>query len=240
MKKTLLALAGASLLSVSAQAEQFWADNSVSVLYGSTYAEPIDFTDLDKDYSYSTMTLEHVSGHSWGGLFYFMDSHTGDGFNDTYFEFSPKFTLAKMDGMVSAVNAEFTYEGGNGFDNYLAGVGVDLKVPGMDFASVIFYRALNDKAERGEDNDDNQITLVYGYTNGNVVVDGFLDYAFGSDDDSVEDSMNFTPQITYNLAPQLGFKNKFKVGVEYSYWTSKYGIDGLDQNAISLLLKAHL
>ena len=243
MQKTLLALAGASLLSVSAQAEQFWADNSISYLNGSSYLEPFYEFDADKEYSYSTLTLEHVSGHSWGGVFAFVDRHSGDGFTDTYIEVSPTFSLAKMEGAVSGVNAAFTYEAAaSGMDNYLFGAGVDLKVPGMDFASVTLFRAINDKLGIDK-SDDNQITVTYGAHFGDIIVDGFMDYRFGNDGSilgDIEDSMNFTPQITYDLAPTLGFKNKFKVGVEYSYWTNKFGVDGADQNAISLLLKAHL
>ena len=108
----------------------------------------------------------------------------------------------------------------------------------MDFLSVNLYRALNDKVG-GDDNDDNQITVAYGYSNGNFIIDGFMDYAFGSEDDNVEDSMNLTPQITYNIGPMLGTKSKVKVGVEYSYWTNQFGGDE-DQNAVSLLLKTHL
>ncbi len=236
MKKILLTLLAATTLSMSAQAEQFWADNSVSLLTGSMYVEPIDFSDLDKEYSYSTVTLEHVSGHSWGGLFYFMDHHSGSDLTTTYFEFSPKYTLTKMEGMISAVNLEYTMESTGSADNHLFGAGVDLKVSGTDYVGVKLYRAMND----GEDMDDNQITVVYGYSNGNFIVDGFMDYSFASDNDNSEDNMHLNPQITYNLAPMLGLKNKFKVGIEYSYWGAKFGIDGLDQNAISLLLKAHL
>ncbi len=242
MKKTLLTLAGATVLSMSAQAEQFWADNSVSYLYGSTYMEPFQrFATggaVDDEYTYSTVTLEHASGHSWGGLFFFVDRHKGDGFADTYIEFSPTYSLKKMEGgMVSGINAAYTLESGaSGFDNHLFGAGVDLKLPGMDYASVTLFRAMNETA----DADDNLLQVVYGYSNGNLIIDGFMDYRFGNENDAVEDSINLTPQITYNLAPMLDMKNKFKVGIEYSYWSSKFGQDGADQNAISLLLKAHL
>ncbi len=234
MKKTLLTLAAASALSVSAQAEQFWADNSVSVLNGSSY----EFTDE----SLTTLTLEHASGHSWGDLFYFVDRHNGGGYTETYGEFSPNYTLTKMDGMVSAIKLAYTYEFGQnafgGFDNNLFGVAADLKVPGLNFASVTLYRAFND----GTDTDDNQLTVVAGYSNGSLNIDGFMDYAFGSENNGFggEDSMNLTPQITYDVAPMLGLKGKLKVGIEYSYWTNQFGIEGKDQNAVSLLLKAHL
>jgi nucleoside-specific outer membrane channel protein Tsx len=241
MKKTLLTMASAALLSTSVQAEQYWADNSVSILNGSSYIEPFangGAPDPDNEISYTTLTLEHVSGHSWGGLFYFVDRHSGEGFTDTYIEFSPTYTLAKMDGAVSSVSAAYTLESGGGFDNHLFGASVGLSVPGMDYLNVNLYRAINDKIgfDKG---DDNLLSVIYGYSNGNLIIDGFMDYRFGNDD-GVEDSMNLTPQITYNLAPMLGLKNKLKVGVEYSYWTNKFGVDGADQNVVSLLIKAHL
>ncbi len=239
MKKTILTLAGATLLSMSAQAEQFWADNSVSVLYGSDY-------EFNKDVDTTTLTLEHVSGHSWGGLFYFVDRHNGGAFSETYAEFSPTYSLVKMDGFVSGINAAFTYEfttvrGGQNLDNFLVGVGADLKVPGLDFASATVFYADNNEAFGNST--DYQLTLVGGYSNGNLAIDGFMDYAFNNSEDNGSfnvDSMNLTPQITYNVGPMLGLKNKLKLGIEYSYWTNQFGVDGNDQNAVSLLLKAHL
>jgi len=228
LKKTLLTLAGATVLSMSAQAEQFWADNSVSVLNGSSYEDP--FGGVNEEYT--TMTLEHVSGHSWGGVFLFMDRHVGDEFKDTYFEVSPKFTLAKMDGVVSSINAAMTYESSKFEDNYLYGVGADLNIPGMNFASATVYRAFN------EGDDDNQITLTYGFSAGDFNIDGYVDYSF--DNDSGEDQLHINPQLTYNVAPLLGAASKVKVGIEYSNWTNKFGQDGKDQNALSLILKAHL
>lgn len=239
MKKTLLTLVAASALSVSAQAEQFWADNSVSVLYGSDY-------EFNKDVDTTTFTFEHASGHSWGGLFFFMDRHNGGTFSETYSEFSPTYNIAKMDGFVTGINAAFTYEsttvrGGQNLDNFLVGVGADLKVPGLNFANATVFYADNNEAFGNST--DYQLTLVGGYSNGNLNIDGFMDYSFASSEDSAlffQDSMNLTPQITYNIGPMLGVKNKLKVGVEYSYWTNQFGVKDNDQNAISLLLKAHL
>lgn len=248
MKKTLLTLAGASVLSMSAQAEQFWADNSVSLLYGEDYG-------LVPEETLTTMTLEHVSGHSWGGLFFFVDRHVGEDddagtqFKETYGEFSPKFTLVKMDGFVQAVNAAFTYEFGSTSgatgqqDNYLYGVGVDLAVPGLNYFGATYYYADNEAV----DADDHQITLTYGWNSGDFNIDGYIDYSTGTE---VSDaSFHFNPQITYNVGSLLGLKNKVKLGVEYSYWENKFGVKqstadqfdlDSDQNAFSLLLKAHL
>jgi len=228
MKKTLLTLAAASALSVSAQAEQFWADNSVSYLYGSSYEE---FSGAD---TYSTITLEHASGHSWGGLFYFVDISKSSDYDSTYSEFSPTYTLAKMDGFVTSVSAAYTMENSEFDDNHLFGATLGLKVPGMNFVNASLFQAYN-----GDGSEDNLFSVVYNYSNGNLTVDGFMDYRFGNDNG--EDNLNLTPQITYDLAPMLKMKGKLKVGIEYSNWSNKYGSAFVgDQSAISLLLKAHL
>jgi hypothetical protein len=65
-----------------------------------------------------------------------------------------------------------------------------------------------------------------------------MDYRF--DNDNGEDNLNLTPQITYDLAPMLEMKGKLKVGIEYSNWSNKFGVDTLDQSVVSLLIKAHL
>jgi len=246
MKKQLLTAAIIAAASAGASAEQFWADNSVSMLYGSDYTLT---PNADETNTLTTLTLEHVSGHSWGGLFYFVDRHVGESnFEETYAEFSPKFTLVSFeDSIVKSVNAAFTYEfssnsGGFNQDNYLYGVGADLAIPGMNFASVTYYYSQRNNTFDNGDN-DHQLTLTYGWSSGNFNIDGFLDYSTGTEDHDSE--MNFTPQLTYNLGPALGTQNKVKVGVEYSYWNNKFGSkfvedDDRDQNAISLLLKVHL
>lgn len=242
MKKQLLAAAIIATASVGVSAEQFWADNSVSALYGSDYK----LSGPKEDNTLTTMTLEHVSGHSWGGVFLFVDRHVGESapgkaqFKETYGEFSPKFTLKSFENsIVKNVNAAFTYEFGStssGFsqDNYLYGVGVDLDIPGMNFASATYFYA-NNEAE-----DDHQITLTYGWSAGEFNIDGYIDYSTGEADNQAS-NLHINPQLTYNLGPALGVSNKIKLGIEYSYWNNKFGNNGdIDQNAVSALLKVHL
>lgn len=199
------------------------------------------------------MTLEHVSGHSWGGMFFFIDRvNSGEGaYDETYGELSPSISLAKFDGFVKGINAAFTYEFSssttadvpapfNAFsqDNYLAGVGVDLAIPGMDYFSATVYRSKNNTSF--DSFYDNQLTLVYGWSVGNVTLDGYLDYTPGRNGRKTE--LSIAPQLTYNVGPMLGLKNKVKVGIEYSYWRNKFATpeDNDDQHNASLLLKWHL
>ncbi|MDF1763472.1 MAG: hypothetical protein P1U57_08695 [Oleibacter sp.] len=241
-------------MSNAANAQRFWADSSVSLLYGEDYAmTPFQFD--GEETAMTTMTLEHVSGYDWGGIFFFVDRNVGEeDFNETYGEFSPKYILftPAEGGLIKTVNAAFTYEfgtsytgsSGSGFsqDNYLYGIGADLNVPGMNFMSLTYYYSQRNNTFYNGDN-DHQLTLTYGWSQGNFNIDGFLDWSTGTDKHDAE--FNFTPQLTYNIAPALGLTEKLKVGIEYSYWNNKFGGKGLDdkiddQNAISLLIKAHI
>jgi len=224
----------------SVQAKTLFTDTSISGLYGTDY-------ELVPDGTLKTITLEHASSHDWGGVFFFVDRHqgeddaTGKQFKETYGELSPKFKLAQFDnnGFIKQVNLAGTYEFGsnsNGFsqDNYLVGVGADLNVPipGMKYASATLYHAFNDNTA-----DDQQITLTYGWERNNIVIDGYIDYSFNNDD--IEDNLHINPQIKYNLQQVLGIDNRLEVGMEYSYWKNKYGIDGVNQSTPSALVKFH-
>lgn len=242
MKKQLLTAAILATASMAVSAEQYWADNSLSLLQGDGYV----FTpNADDDNEVTTLTIEHVSGHSWGSLFLFVDRLNGekdaDGnqFKETYAEVSPNIKLVSFENsIVKNINAAYTYEfdsnsSGINFDNHLFGFGADLAIPGMDFASATYYYADNDSGS-----DDHQITLTYGWSAGNFNIDGFLDWS-SAVEGKQNAELNFTPQLTYNLGPALGVKNKVKVGVEYTSWHNKFG-STMDQDNISLLLKVHL
>ncbi|MFC6205602.1 DUF5020 family protein [Psychrobacter urativorans] len=225
----------------SANAKMLFGDTSISGLYGSNYK-------LVPDETLKTMTLEHASTHTWGGVFFFVDRHQGEegtngkDFKETYGELAPKYKLATFDNsFIKQVNLAGQYEFGsnsNGFsqDNYLVGVGVDLNVPipGMKYASASIYHAFND--DTFSDADDQQITLTYGWEKNNFVVDGYVDYSFNNDDK--KDQLHINPQIKYNLQQVLGIDNRLEVGMEYSYWKNKFGSDQT-QNAPSALVKYH-
>ena len=235
-----------------------WQDNSL------TYLNGIDFTiDPPKQ---QTVTFEHASGWSFGDLFLFVDgikynteatNGAGDG-HTFYGEFSPRFSLGKMTGsdlsfgIIKDVLISTTYEfGEDDVDSYLIGPAIDLNIPGFDYFQLNTYLRTTD----GKRDGDNvwQITPVWSYTipvgNSDLVIDGFMDWVVDNDD-SYHANLHFNPQIKYDLAKAMGWGQKFYVGVEYDYWSDKYGIEdesflgeeilgGTDQSAISLLLKAH-
>ncbi|BCR24928.1 outer membrane protein OmpK [Aquipseudomonas alcaligenes] len=235
-----------------------WQDNSL------TYLNGIDFkVDPPKQ---QTVTFEHASGWSFGDLFIFVDgikynteatNGAGDG-HTFYGEISPRLSLGKISGAdlsfgpVKDVLLAATYEfGEDDVDSYLLGPAVDLNIPGFDYFQLNTYLRTTDGRRDG----DNvwQITPVWSYTipvgDSDLVIDGFMDWVVDNDD-SYHANLHFNPQIKYDLAKAMGWGKRFYVGVEYDYWSDKYGIDddgfvgseilgGTDQSAISLLAKAH-
>lgn len=240
---TIAAFAVAALGAMtSANAKTLFSDTSITGLYGSNY-------ELVPDETLKTMTLEHASTHTWGGVFFFVDRHqgkendSGKKFRETYGELAPKLKIATFDdSFIKQVNLAGQYEfgsnsGGFSQDNYLVGLGVDLDVPipGMKYASASLYHVFNNNSGPN-DSDDQQITLTYGWEKNNFVVDGYVDYSFNNDD--LKDQLHINPQIKYNLQKVLGIDNRLEVGMEYSYWKNKYGTDET-QNAPSALVKYH-
>ena len=235
-----------------------WQDNSL------TYLNGIDFkVDPPKQ---QTVTFEHASGWSFGDLFIFVDgikynteatNGAGDG-HTFYGEISPRLSLGKISGAdlsfgpVKDVLLAATYEfGEDDVDSYLLGPAVDLNIPGFDYFQLNTYLRTTDGRRDG----DNvwQITPAWSYTipvgDSDLVIDGFMDWVVDNDD-SYHANLHFNPQIKYDLAKAMGWGKRFYVGVEYDYWSDKYGIDdngfvgseilgGTDQSAISLLAKAH-
>lgn len=235
-----------------------WQDNSL------TYLNGIDFkVDPPKQ---QTVTFEHASGWSFGDLFVFVDgikynteatNGAGDG-HTFYGEISPRLSLGKISGAdlsfgpVKDVLLAATYEfGEDDVESYLLGPAIDLDIPGFDYFQLNTYLRTTDGRRDG----DNvwQITPVWSYTipvgDSDLVIDGFMDWVVDNDD-SYHANLHFNPQIKYDLAKAMGWGKRFYVGVEYDYWSDKYGIDdngfvgseilgGTDQSAISLLAKAH-
>jgi nucleoside-specific outer membrane channel protein Tsx len=222
-----------------------WQDFSLTYLYGGTYR-----VDSDKQ---QTVTFEHVSGLSFGDTFLFIDYIDyldTDGEEAAYYgEFSPRLSLGKLTerdwsfGPIKDVLIAGTYEFGEvDVETFLYGIGIDLDIPGFDFVQLnLYYRDPQNNPSRGW-----QLTPCFSYTlpvgDSEVVIDGFIDYVFASENSGYEENIHINPQIKYNLGKLLWDESKrLYVGVEYDYWTNKYGIKDnryfrTDQSAYSFLL----
>jgi nucleoside-specific outer membrane channel protein Tsx len=231
-------LATATLLACSTlavQAKPVWQDFSITGLYGENY-EVVD----EKQ---ATATFEYTAKVKYADVFFFIDRMRGaDDLKSSYFEFSPRLSLGEVSGQklafgpVKDVLISTTWEGGEGFDNFLYGVGFDLDIPYFQYASINLYRANNENID-----DDYQLTLTYGIPvklgTEDFLIDGFLDWS--TEEDTHESEMNWTTQWKWNAGKHISPETRLYLGIEHSVWTNKYGIPDADENNVSALVKYH-
>lgn len=224
-----------------AQATPVWQDFSLTGLYGENYALPANGSDSNQQ---NTITAEYAAKLQYGDFFAFADRTNNDlDGNETYFEVSPRLSLGAVSGKkleigpIKDVLIATTWEGGEGFNNYLYGFGFDLAIPYFQYAQLNFYKADNDKNL----SDDYQVTFTYGVpfklASEDFLVDGFMDWSTAEDDHASE--LNWTTQWKWNAGKHISPKTKLYLGVEYSVWNNKYGIKDLNQNDVSALVKYH-
>lgn len=234
------ALCALSTAATFTQAAPIWQDFSITGLYGENYAHPIGMVD---DLEQTTITAEYAAGLKYGDFFAFADRSNNDvDGNDTYFEVSPRLSLGAVSGQKLAIGPikdvliATTWEGGEGFNNYLYGIGFDLELPYFKYAQLNFYKADNDLTE-----DDYQMTINYAVPfkigSEEFLADAFLDWSTAEDDHASE--LNWTSQYKWNVGKHISPKTKLYVGIEHSVWNNKFGIKGVDQNDVSALVKYH-
>ena len=242
MKLTHIALATAMTATAGiANAETFFTDNSLTVLYGTDYK----VGDSDK----AVVTFEHFSAHSWGDIFIFGDrliNQSMDG-SETYIEVAPRFKVSGFDaGVIKNLYVATQWEMSEDADNLLLGFGTDFNVPGFQNLSLNVYQRLNDNAE-----DNYQTTAVWGVpfaiAGQDFMFDGFWDWSTGTE--TYAASSNFTYQLKWDAAKAIGTSNKVYVGIEHALWNNKYnikdgsmglfGIEDSNENVVSALVKVH-
>lgn len=222
----LLAITLLAITTFNCSAETLWSDFSATLLKGNDY----EVGDNER----TVFTFEHAAGYNWGDSFIFVDRlQSANGNKETYAEISPRFKISQyQNSFLSKVYIATTAEIGDGFTHYLLGVGTSLKVPNFTYFNVNLYHRNNDSGDNGK-----QLTLTWALPLGPLTYDGFVDYVPSNDNNST--SMNFTSQLKYNLAELLNIKTKLYLGVEYVYWHNKFGIDGIDEKNMNLLVKYH-
>ncbi|MDO4223593.1 MAG: outer membrane protein OmpK, partial [Acinetobacter sp.] len=138
----------------SAQAKVVWQDFSLSALHGTNYELVADPAGKQ-----TTITAEYAAKIPYADLFAFVDRSESNDVKSTYFEVSPRLSLSEtlgtklQAGIIKDVLISTTWEGGENFNNYLYGVGVDLNLPKFQYASLNVYRVNNELSK-----DDWQLT----------------------------------------------------------------------------------
>jgi nucleoside-specific outer membrane channel protein Tsx len=250
--KKLAVMSILSSLAFLSSAQTLWSENSISYLKNTS-----DFELLGND-NVNVITFEHISGHNWGDTFFFVDRTTASSdanngkFDSTYGELSPRLSMSYLTnkeltfGPIKDLYIASTWEHntsndngvGFAFNNYLLGLGAAWDISGFAFVNTNLYHASNDNTDN-----DIQLTLSWGYPfsvgEQNFMLDSFIDWSSAVDDHSAE--FHFNPQLKWDLSHNFSKRKVMEVGIEYSYWHNKYGINGLDnQSVVSLLVKLYL
>lgn len=219
-----------------------WQDFSLTGLYGENY----ELGTEDR----TTLTAEYAAKLKYSDVFFFVDQQwDGNDKDNTYFEFAPRLSLGEVSGQdlsfgpVKDVLVATTWEhnAGHGenveFNNFLYGVGFALNIPYTQYANVNFYRADNNNTD-----DDYQMTITYAVPfklgSEDFLVDAFLDWST-AEKGAQASELNWTSQYKWNVGKHISPKTKLYVGIEHSVWNNKFGIQGVDQNDVSALVKYH-
>ncbi|MEN8428283.1 outer membrane protein OmpK [Acinetobacter towneri] len=235
------ALCALSTAATFTQAAPVWQDFSITSLYGENYAHPVGMVD---DLEQTTITAEYAAGLKYGDFFAFADRTNNDlSGNETYFEVAPRLSLGAVSGQKLAVGPikdvliATTWEGGEGFNNYLYGIGFALDIPYTQYANINFYKVENDGQE-----DDYQMTITYAIPfklgSEEFLADAFLDWSTAEKNNHASE-LNWTSQYKWNVGKHISPDTKLYVGIEHSVWNNKYAIKGLDEHNVSALVKYH-
>lgn len=235
------ALCALSTAATFTQAAPVWQDFSITGLYGENYAHPVGMVD---DLEQTTITAEYAAGLKYGDFFAFADRTNNDlSGNETYFEVAPRLSLGAVSrqklavGPIKDVLIATTWEGGEGFNNYLYGIGFALDIPYTQYANINFYKVENDGQE-----DDYQMTITYAIPfklgSEEFLADAFLDWSTAEKNNHASE-LNWTSQYKWNVGKHISPDTKLYVGIEHSVWNNKYAIKGLDEHNVSALVKYH-
>lgn len=211
------------------QAASYYNDVSLSLLRGHNYK--VGHPDR------TVVTLEYVNGSSWGDFFMFADHIMPDqGDSSDYMEFSPRLKLLDWnEGIIRSLLLSATWEHSEFRDNLLVGPAIDLKIDGFRYLKLNFYRRFNENLD-----DSYQFTPVWAIPfelgDQQWLWDGFLDWSSATS--ATSPSMHSSSQLKW-LVNQGRDGQKFYLGAEYTYWHNKFGIQGVTENQLILLLKYH-
>jgi len=255
MKKNAMCLAGAILAvsamsSMSAHAEE-WSDNSLSVRYGTDFAEPY----VGEGISKTIYNFTHVGGYKYGTNFLSIDLLNSNAVDsdaqEAYIVYRNTIDIGKVTGKDLAWGPARGFGGTLGFDwntkndpgyssrkrMLVAGPTVMMDVPGFLNISVLALWESNQpvnfenvRIARYEYKTHPMLNLAWGIPFGDsgFAFEGYTDYiaAKGTNEfgGPTSPEFNFDGQIMYDIGSRIGMgKNTLRVGVEYQYWRNKFG-----------------
>ena len=220
---------------------------NAQLLYGTEFKEP----GIPQDVAKVNATFENASGWSWGSSFFFVDIIRSDEHDthasEVYGEWYPSASLSTLTGknlsagLLRNISVTMGLNGGTkntGADPlvYLPGLTFDLQLPGFAFFSIGTYAYIDDGRFSGQSNGCHattyQVTPSWAlpFTLGNVKLsfDGFIDF-IGDHGQCVSQILSQV-QLKIEVAKFGAKPDTLYAGIEWEYWDSKFGIDGLNES----------
>lgn len=222
-----------------------WSSTSLLLLNGSGYKNVSNNSRFDTQ----VLTLEHVDGWRYGSNFFFVDvTDPNSASSNFYGEFSPSLSLSKLTGkdfsfgFVKDTNLTATWEMGQVSNAKLFGLGFDLSVPKFTVAKLNLYQRYSESIYYpGKTGSAIQATIVwalpFNIASTNWLFDGFLDYALEEKDLSKTENIVSSPRLMMDAGTLWGSPKQLYVGMEYSYWKNKYGVQGVNENVPQAAIK---
>ncbi len=234
------------LVSAPVKAEIHWWDVNFSAWHGKNFEVG--------SAKRNTLTVEGAFSSSWGDFFGFMDKVNYDGgSSDWYGEFSPRFSLKKLNliemkdnrlfsDLSIATSIEWSSED---MTNQLLGLGTDVNIPGIKVVQFMIYRRFNEHTR-----DNWQITPVwiapFMIADTNFLLDGFIDWT--SSATNIKSSFHFSTQLKLDIGQfyNYNYNNKLYIGIRYELWRNKFGIENdlsivkSNENNLTFIIKWHI
>lgn len=237
---SILAL-GLGIIGHGAHAEVLFSAGEIQLHYGDGFhlgANGLHST------TRTTLTFEQYTLFDWGDLFYFVDlnkDHQGTGSKNSHYAEAWLHLSGKAMGLtfpegafVKDVGPDFGINHGEDFLVIAPGVRADLNVSGFSVltAGAYVYNNVDDPYDRDLDA-TYQITFVWDYPfkigNENLSIRGFADF-IGEQGDGFESQIVFSPQLRWDVGKEGGTI----LGLEYTYYKNKYGVNDVDDNSVSV------
>jgi nucleoside-specific outer membrane channel protein Tsx len=209
-----------------------WSKSSISLLEGSSFQ-------LGDSYR-KELTFEQASAYDHGDNFFWLDvtnpgQADSSGQSGVYGEWITRYRVWSPDqgklfkNLYVAYSLEFG-DSGVATRTQLYGLSIDSVVPGFLFlkTSLLVRDALLKVGQ------SLQLTIAYQTKsmriwNGDFYVGGYIDYVMGAEGESgsiADTHLNTAHQFLYDVGRFFKKENTIYSGIEYQYWSSKYGIPG--------------
>lgn len=208
-----------------------WQKTSIHLARGYTY-------ELGPD-TRTVVTFEHSNGYKYGDNYLFFDYTNRT--NSYYSEWRTRLSLSKVTGKrfslgaISDVSIAAQFEFPSDIENRSGfGIGLSWNVPGFQFMSTNFF-------SRDDPRFDGRAMLValnWGATwdfGAPVRFEGYCD--FQSSEGTRGSWVNCTPRILLDVGHFSGRDGHLFAGVEYQYWSDKFGAGVTDEHVLQAQLK---